>query len=253
MRSCIAAAACGQALSWSIATPWLNMPCCLFHFVFIRKHLRYHVWAQFPKTKFVRQFHEEVTMKFVENARKVAKWWIVCSLKCSLPLHTPNLHKPRTVGYSVDHHAYFRVLHESVSPISLPLNYSWHVLRTPHKVYVEYQPVSCFLHPRNGLQTAFHMRRASWVSWTFKTHRTMGKCDLIVCKLCQCLPKEPTNSACFRTMVIAALQWQYLQTELILWIHLVQISQIQICCWRKWEVRIEGMNSDSILKNSLDY
>jgi hypothetical protein len=33
--------------------------------------------------------------------------------------------------------------------------------------------------------------------------------------------KGPTNSACMRTMVTAALQWQYLQMELILWIRLI--------------------------------
>jgi hypothetical protein len=43
----------------------------------------------------------------------------------------------------------------------------------------------------------------------------------IVCKLHPCLPKGPTNSAGMHTIVIAALQQQYLQTELILWIRLV--------------------------------
>ena len=43
------------------------------------------------------------------------------------------------------------------SPISVPMNYSWHVLHTRHKVDDEFQPVSCSSHSRNGLQTAFHM------------------------------------------------------------------------------------------------
>jgi hypothetical protein len=43
---------------------------------------------------------------------------------------------------------------------------------------------------------------------------------LIVCKWRPCLPKGPTNSARMRTIVTAALQRQYLQTELILWIRL---------------------------------
>jgi hypothetical protein len=34
----------------------------------------------------------KVTVKLVEKSRKVTKWWIVCSLECSLPLHAPNLH-----------------------------------------------------------------------------------------------------------------------------------------------------------------
>jgi hypothetical protein len=48
----------------------------------------------------------------------------------------------------------------------------------------------------------------------------------IVCKSRPCLPKGPTNSACMRTVVTATLQWQYLQTELILWIRLIYIHII---------------------------
>jgi hypothetical protein len=39
-----------------------------------------------------------------------------------------------------------------------------------------------------------------------------------------CFRKGPTNSARMRTIVTVALQWQYLQTELILWIFLVLLS-----------------------------
>jgi hypothetical protein len=46
----------------------------------------------------------------------------------------------------------------------------------------------------------------------------MRKLGSIVCKLRPCLPKGPTNSARMRTIVTAALQRQYLQTKLILWI-----------------------------------
>jgi hypothetical protein len=49
----------------------------------------------------------------------------------------------------------------------------------------------------------------------------MRKCGSIVCKWRPCLPKGPTDSARMRTIVTAALQWQYLHTELILWIRLV--------------------------------
>jgi hypothetical protein len=45
-------------------------------------------------------------------------------------------------------------------------NRSWRVLHTPYKVDDKCQLVSCFLHSRNGLQTAFHMRRVSVSSWT---------------------------------------------------------------------------------------
>ena len=42
-----------------------------------------------------------------------------------------------------------------------------------------------------------------------------------VCKLRPCLNKESQNSARLRTIVTAALQRQYSQTELIFWISLV--------------------------------
>jgi len=42
-----------------------------------------------------------------------------------------------------------------------------------------------------------------------------------VCKLRPCLNKESKNSARLRTIVTAALQQQYSQTELIFWISLV--------------------------------
>ena len=46
-----------------------------------------------------------------------------------------------------------------------------------------------------------------------------------VCKLRPCLDKESKNSARMRTIVTAALQGQYSQTELIVWITLVQLSE----------------------------
>jgi hypothetical protein len=42
-------------------------------------------------------------VEFVENARKVTKWLIVCSLESSLPLHAPNLRLLQTVGRFADH------------------------------------------------------------------------------------------------------------------------------------------------------
>jgi hypothetical protein len=50
----------------------------------------------------------------------------------------------------------------------------------------------------------------------------MRKRGLIVRKLRSCRPKGPTNSGRMRTIVTAALQ--YLQTELILWIRLVDVD-----------------------------
>ena len=47
-----------------------------------------------------------------------------------------------------------------------------------------------------------------------------------VCKLRPCLNKESKNSARLRTIVTAALQRQYSQTELIFWISLVHIGYI---------------------------
>ena len=42
-----------------------------------------------------------------------------------------------------------------------------------------------------------------------------------VCKSLPCLATVSTNSARMRTIVTAALQWQYSQKELIFWITLV--------------------------------
>lgn len=60
------------------------------------------------------------------------------------------------------------------------------------------------------------MRRASRFSRTLQTYRRMSKRGSIVCKWRPCLPKGPTNSARMCTIVTAALQRQYLQTEIIL-------------------------------------
>jgi hypothetical protein len=49
----------------------------------------------------------------------------------------------------------------------------------------------------------------------------MRKHGSIVRKLCPCLPNGPINSAHMGTIVTTALQQQYLQTELILWICLL--------------------------------
>jgi hypothetical protein len=47
-----------------------------------------------------------------------------------------------------------------------------------------------------------------------------------------CLPKGPINSARMLTIVTAALQRQYLQTDLILWIRLVVTEVKQKVSWR---------------------
>jgi hypothetical protein len=52
----------------------------------------------------------------------------------------------------------------------------------------------------------------------------MRKRGSIVWKMRPCLPKGPTNSARMRTILTAALQRQYLQTELILCIRLVHVE-----------------------------
>jgi len=56
-----------------------------------------------------------------------------------------------------------------------------------------------------------------------------------VCKLRHCLDKESKNSARMHTIVTAALQRQYSQTELIFWITLVYIyikkkSELYLTC-----------------------
>lgn len=54
----------------------------------------------------------------------------------------------------------------------------------------------------------------------------MHKHCSIVCKWHLCLHKGPTNSVYMRIIVTAALQWQYLQMELILWICLVYVVAV---------------------------
>ena len=58
-----------------------------------------------------------------------------------------------------------------------------------------------------------------------------------VCKLCPCLVTESTNWARMRTIVTAALQRQYSQTELIFWITLIQlVYEIHFVCLLCWVV-----------------
>ena len=54
----------------------------------------------------------------------------------------------------------------------------------------------------------------------------MPKHCLNVCKLCLCLATESTNLERMRTIMTEALQWQYLQTELIFWITLIKCDEI---------------------------
>jgi hypothetical protein len=75
MRSCVAAAVRGQALSWSITTSCQKgqsnvMP---FHFVFYRKELRHPAWTQFPKTKFIG--HNFVKKWQWIFGKVQGKWW----------------------------------------------------------------------------------------------------------------------------------------------------------------------------------
>jgi hypothetical protein len=60
----------------------------------------------------------------------------------------------------------------------------------------------------------------------------MRKRGSIVYKLRSCLPNGPTNSARMRTIVTAALQRQYLQTEIILWIRRVYIYMLSLLSLR---------------------
>jgi hypothetical protein len=55
-----------------------------------------------------------------------------------------------------------------------------------------------------------------------------------VCRLRPCLPKGPINSARMRAIVTAALQRQYLQVELILWILRVQAGRSRVRVLMRW-------------------
>jgi hypothetical protein len=167
MRSCVAAAVCGRALSWSITTPRLSMPRHLFHFVFIRKHLRHPAWTQFPKTNFIRH-------NFVKNWpwnlwKMQGKWRNgKSSVLLKLLFHCTHQifinHKWSAAPRMIVHvFAYF-------VKVSHPSSYHWityGMFSIHFTVDDECQPVSCFLDSRNGLQTSFHMSRVSRFSWTF--------------------------------------------------------------------------------------
>ena len=65
-----------------------------------------------------------------------------------------------------------------------------------------------------------------------------------VCKLRPCLKKESKNSARLRTIVTAALQRQYSQTELIFWIPLVH----SVTCTELSEVMYIQRHAQNYLK-----
>jgi hypothetical protein len=82
------------------------------------------------------------------------------------------------------------------------------------------------------------------------THRTMCKHGLIVCKLRLCLPKGPTNSACMLTIVTTALQRQYLQMEIILWMcHVFWKNSCQWSYRRGCAISKGGLLAHILIKN----
>jgi hypothetical protein len=66
---------CGSSVWAAIVMKHHNTPTkhamSLVHFVFICKHLQHTI---VENEVYQTQFHEEVAMKFVENAGKVTKW-----------------------------------------------------------------------------------------------------------------------------------------------------------------------------------
>jgi len=75
-----------------------------------------------------------------------------------------------------------------------------------------------------------------------------------VFKLRPCLNKESKNSACLRTIVTAALQRQYSQTELIFWISL--IVKIILTLWteviHKEENVVMGKLTESVFIRTME-
>jgi len=69
------------------------------------------------------------------------------------------------------------------------------------------------------------------------------------CKLCLCLVTESTNWARMRTVVTAALQRQYSQTELIFWITLVfQVVGI-VAAYTEWPKKMYTLFTHQYLWN----
>jgi hypothetical protein len=80
MRSCVVVAVWGQALSWSITTScqkgkkhWPTVSFC----VLLKATLSPSMKTISKNEVYQTQFCWEATMKFVENAGKVTKWWNV--------------------------------------------------------------------------------------------------------------------------------------------------------------------------------
>jgi hypothetical protein len=84
--------------------------------------------------------------------------------------------------------------------------YSWHVLHTSTKLMMNVSRFHVFWIKEMDYRPHFTCGRLLDFFEHCKTHRKMRKRSSIVCKWRPCLPKGPTNSACTRIIVTAALQ-----------------------------------------------
>jgi hypothetical protein len=153
-RSCFAAAVCGQALSWSITTSCQKgqNTGLLFHFVFFHKQLQHPAWTH--QTRFC----EEVTVKFVENAGKVIKWWIFSSTARTKSSLTTDGRLLRGSSFTFLHHSLKCLTHhrtiESLMACSPYTSQSWQWMS------------GGFMFLAFKKQITQHMQLASWFSWT---------------------------------------------------------------------------------------
>ena len=91
---------------------------------------------------------------------------------------------------SAVHHAHFRVLHYTVAPISVPLNYSWHVLHTRHKLEDKLQPVSCSSHSRKDYRPHF---TCGGILYFLKHYKHTARCVNTVRMFANCVCALPHN------------------------------------------------------------
>ena len=130
---------------------------------------------------------------------------------------TEQLHPSHPSLYHRTTHGMF-----SIHVTKLTMNFSWfRVLRiqeTDYRPHFTCGMILCFL----------------------KCYKHTARCVNTVqmsAKLRPCLATETTNSSHMRTIVTAALQWQYSQTKLIFWITLIYSIMFICICWFYLHIR----------------
>ena len=209
---------------------WPAVSICVLH-----KHLRHPACTQFPKLKFIRH---NFVKKWPWNLRKCRESDVMVDRLFSLifsstactkssltrrsaaqqiitHIFTPSLNSP-THLYHWSTHGMFSIHVTQLTNFS-----QFHVLHIQEMDYRPYFTCSrilCFLK---------HYKR---------TARCVNTVQMSA-KLDPCLATESTNSARVCTIMTAALQWQYLQMELIFWLTLIYSIMFMCICWFYLHIR----------------